>query len=88
MKKSSIISSLWAMGMAMAVLDTPTYKKEEREKPTIYPKNPAGTKEYFFNDSGEFSTKQMRKDETVFKCFAINDKNAIKKFKNWKTTNS
>jgi hypothetical protein len=49
----------------------------------IEPKPPKGTKEYFFNSVGEFSTESMLKAETVFKCCAINDKNAIKKFKRW-----
>lgn len=43
---------------------------------------PNGCKEYFFNSNGEYSTKQMLKSETVFKCFAVNDKNAIRKFNN------
>lgn len=47
------------------------------------PMPPKGTKEYFFNSVGEFSTEQMLKTETVFKCYAINDKNAIRKFKRW-----
>ena len=50
-------------------------------------KPPSGTKEYFFNSSGEFSNQSMRKDETVFKCFAINDKNAKRKFNLWKSQN-
>lgn len=45
---------------------------------------PARTKTYFFNEQGEFSTTQMRKDECVFKCFAINDKNAKRKFERWR----
>ena len=44
---------------------------------------PKGTKEYFFNGVGEFSTEKMLKTETIFKCYAINDKNAIRKFKGW-----
>lgn len=53
---------------------------------TIYlppePKAPKGSKEYFFNAEGEFSTAHIPKGECVFQCFAINDKNAIRKFKN------
>jgi len=41
---------------------------------------PNGCKEYFFNSLGEFSTTKMLKAECVFTCYAINDKNAIKKF--------
>ena len=47
------------------------------------PKPPKGTKEYFFNSVGEFSTEQILKTETVFKCYAINDKKALRKFKRW-----
>jgi hypothetical protein len=58
-------------------------------KPVIHlPKEkpiPRGAKEYFFNAQGEFSTEQMLKTETVFKCVAINDKSAIKKFERWKS---
>ena len=46
---------------------------------------PKGAKEYFFNSVGEFSTEKMLRTETVFKCFAINDKNAVRKFNQWKT---
>lgn len=49
----------------------------------IEPKLPKGTREYFFNNVGEFSTESMLKSETVFKCCAINDKNAVKKFNRW-----
>lgn len=48
---------------------------------------PKGTKEYFFNEVGEFSTEQMLKTETVFMCYAINDKNATRKFKQWQKLN-
>jgi hypothetical protein len=53
---------------------------EKEKRPYV----PTGSKEYFFNEQGEFSTERMRKDETVFKCIAINDKNAIRKFERWK----
>jgi hypothetical protein len=38
-----------------------------------------GCKEYFFNKEGKFSTIES---EIVFKCVAVNDKSAIKKFNN------
>lgn len=44
-----------------------------------------GQKTYFFNDLGEFDNNKMRRDECVFKCFALNDKNAIKKFNKFKS---
>jgi len=43
---------------------------------------PKGTKDYFFNAHGTHFSP-MRKDECVFKCFAINDKNAKRKFDKW-----
>lgn len=45
---------------------------------------PAGCKEYFFDNDGEFSTEKMRYSELAFKCIASNDKTAIKKFNKWK----
>lgn len=42
---------------------------------------PKGCKQYFFNINGEFSTEKMLRSECVFTCFAINDKSAIRKFK-------
>jgi len=47
---------------------------------------PAGTKEYWFNAQGEFSSERMRRDETVFTCYAINDKNALRKYNKWKSS--
>jgi hypothetical protein len=46
----------------------------------IQPRPPKGTKEYFFNQYGDFSTESMLKSEVVFKCWASNDKNAVRKF--------
>lgn len=46
-------------------------------------KPPTGTKEYWFNSSGEFSCVRMLKVETVYSCYAINEKNAIKKYRRW-----
>lgn len=51
------------------------------DKPDKYV--PTGTKQYFFNNDGEFSTTSMRKTECVFDCVASNDRNALRKFYNW-----
>lgn len=56
-------------------------------------KPPNGCKEYFFKECGQFSNggeneEHFLKTETVFKCFAINSKNAIKKFSKWKSANT
>jgi hypothetical protein len=47
---------------------------------------PNGTKRYWFDASGDFSTEHMRKDDVVFSCIAINYKSAIKKYNKWKQT--
>lgn len=44
---------------------------------------PKGCKEYWFNKNGGFSTEKMRHDKIVFKCHALNDNSAKKKFKKW-----
>lgn len=44
---------------------------------------PNGCKEYFFNHLGEFLNKND--GLYAFKCVAINDKSAIKKFEKWAT---
>jgi hypothetical protein len=49
------------------------------------PPIPKGCKEYFFTQNGGFSTDKMRKDECVFKCVAMNDKSAKKKFQKYIT---
>jgi hypothetical protein len=51
----------------------------------VVPPTPKGCKQYFFNESGEFSTTQMLKTECVFTCIASNDKTAKKKFEKWNT---
>lgn len=53
-------------------------------KEALYIVCPNGCKTYFFNSSGEFTNGSMRKDECVFVCHAVNDKNAIKKFNKFK----
>lgn len=72
--------------MAAIMQGSMTHYEETNNKPIIYidktPPIPKGCKEYFFNSHGEFSTQSMRKDECVFKCIALNDKSATKKFKN------
>lgn len=64
-----------------------SYPEVEQVKRTIQPRPPKGAKEYFFNEQGEFSTEQMLKSETIFICYAINDKNAIRKFERWQHEN-
>ncbi len=47
----------------------------------------AGAKKYFFNEAGKFATSIkglliQKPEDVVFTCYAINNKNAIKKFNN------
>ena len=82
---------LAAMG-AMAIMTSYGDMNEVREmgkrpllpSPPKKKRPPSGSKEYFFNSEGEFSTEKMLKADCVFTCFSINDKNAVRKFKKWK----
>ena len=89
-KKNSLLATM-LLGAAMSDSMSPnefieTPKKRETKSNIIIPP-PKGTKEYFFNIKGEFSTESMLKTETVFMCFSINDKNALRKFNKWKIIN-
>jgi len=52
---------------------------------------PKGHIHYWFRADGTFlnekQCERMLKEDCVFKCFALNDKNAIKKFKKFSTEN-
>jgi hypothetical protein len=68
--------------------DEPTSYKGRIPK---YPKKDSPQKgqfHYWFRADGTFLNEKqgerMRKDECVFVCYSINDKNAIKKFNNYK----
>jgi hypothetical protein len=58
-------------------------QNEHPEKPKE-PIIPKGQFHYWFRADGTFlnekQSERMLKEECVFKCFALNDKNAIKKF--------
>ena len=63
--------------MAMASAMSPDVfreddRNEKREPLPVIPPPPKGTKEYFFNEAGEFDNHRMLRTELVFKCFAIN----------------
>lgn len=91
MKNKSQLLAMLGMGLAMLPPDqmNDILNFEEKLKLTIPPteKPPSGAKGYFFNQFGEFSTERMLKTECVFKCFAINDKNAKRKFDKWQKLN-
>lgn len=69
--------------------DTP---KEKRKLILPLPKPPKGSIENWFRIDGtllnEKNKERMLKTETVFKTFAINDKNTIRKFNQWKQNQS
>lgn len=46
---------------------------------------PKGAKEYYFDERGEFVDFPIE-GFTTFKCIAINDSNAKRKFNNWKNS--
>ena len=57
------------------------------QKEVTEPQPQKGQKYYCFRNDGTFVQYErdgpMLREEVVFKCYAINDKNAIKKFKKW-----
>jgi len=82
-------SSFLAMAMMAAMMDDVSYPKQNKGREFIppeekEPKQPKGTFHYWFRKDGSFLTEKqderMRKDDCVFKCFSMNNKNAIKKF--------
>ncbi len=87
MNKKAQMLAMLGLSMAMMPLDQHNQRADYEEKPKkkLPPivKPPSGTKEYFFNSIGEFSTTKMLKSECVFICYAINDKNAKRKFDKW-----
>lgn len=76
-KSNKIIAQ---MAILMAMTHENEFGYDFSEPVEIQPRPPKGTKEYFFNQYGEFSTESMLKSEVVFKCRASNDKNAVRKF--------
>jgi hypothetical protein len=84
-KKAHMLGLMYGM---LASAMEPSYPLMSDYDPIKFPKEkpvPKGAKTYWFNEQGEFSTDHMLKTDCVFKCVAINDKSAIKKFKRWKT---
>lgn len=80
-------------GLASVMLPQDQVKAVLKKQPTFNSKTsksieyqPTGTKEYFFNAQAEFSTTKMAKEDIIFKCYAINDKNAKRKFDKFKKT--
>jgi hypothetical protein len=95
MKKNIATMSLALMAMMSETNFGEIPKETPREyKPrqkSIYPKAQKGQFHYWFRADGTFLNEKqgerMRKEECVFKCFSINDKNAIKKFNSFMRSN-
>lgn len=86
------------MAMAMAMMSEASFgiNNEPREynpqpNKDTEPKPQKGKFHYWFRSDGTFlnekQSERMRKEDCVFKCFSINDKNAIKKFKKFSNLN-
>ena len=82
-------SSFLAMAMMAAMADDFSYPKQNKGMEFIpqeekEPKQPKGHLHYWFRLDGTFindnNEKRMFKSECIFKCFSLNDKNAIRKF--------
>lgn len=88
MKKNLAFMSLAMMAMMSETnfgeIPKETAREYKSKQKSIYPKAQKGQFHYWFRADGTFlnekQSERMRKDECVFKCFSINDKNAIKKF--------
>ena len=86
MNKKAYMSYIAHIGLLMAA-SVPDYRDPyqdrfiERTPIKIQPRPPKGTKEYFFNEHGTFLNEDTNWNHTVFKCYAMNEKNAVKKFK-------
>ena len=86
MRKNLMLTSL-AMMVAMSEQSYPSSTKEPivrrgrkqtNRKDEVIPK---GVKEYFFTENGHFFNSIPTGSYTIFyKCFALNDKNAKRKF--------
>lgn len=91
-KMKSNAMMMAALAMAMTSKESMMFTGRGEEVRRVWPppkreqRSPAGCKTYWFKANGEFSSERMLKSETVFKCFAINDRNAILKFKRWQSS--
>jgi hypothetical protein len=90
MMSLAMISASMAQGNLniMNVNNYDSANRKRQPKP-IEPPIQSGMKYYYFREDGTFKQYErdgaMLKDEVVFKCYALNDKNAIKKFNKFKT---
>ena len=88
--KAKILATAMMFG-AFAQTSQIEYYEGEKEfnKEPKEPIIPKGQFHYWFRIDGTFlnekQSERMLKEECVFKCFALNDKNAIKKFNKFLT---
>lgn len=88
------MAMMGAMLSSMAQTSQREYYQNENEsnKEPKEPIIPKGQFHYWFRIDGTFlnekQSERMLKEECVFKCFAINDKNAIKKFEKFTKENN
>jgi hypothetical protein len=90
-KKNSSALMMLSLGMMLSEYGSKRYesyedyKKDPNRTPkSIEPPIPNGMKYYCFRKDGTFLQYEkdgpMLKEEKVFSCYALNNKNAIKKF--------
>lgn len=85
-KMNQKVAALTAVALAMSGGQSMMITGRKDDMKVYLPKEPIcpkGAREYFFNSRGELNTSNIKKDAVAFKCFAINEKNAKRKFRNW-----
>ena len=83
----SVITSAQEHQEFMKDIEQSSQRKKRKEidfSRKIEEVKPKGVKEYFFTENGIFSNTEIAKVELFFKCFALNDKNAIRKFNSYR----
>jgi hypothetical protein len=83
MNKHLNLSSIYAIASIMSALDSPSMEHNKCSNPNLEyapPKKmiPKGCEEYQFQADGKLT---IYEDMTYFRCIALNEKNARKKFK-------
>ena len=88
MKNMGMLMALAGMG-AMSGYPDNNFRDTRSEDIPFEPKQPVipkGCKEYWFDIDGCYPNWAGR-DQVVFKCIAISEKSAIRKFNKWKLKN-
>lgn len=92
MKSNRLMFLATAMAMGtFAQASQEDFEFLKEPKKTKEPIIPKGHFHYWFRIDGTFlnekQNERMLKEECVFKCFALNDKNAVRKFEKWDSKN-